>query len=140
MSGYEKYYHAMQNKVHHNYSMSIGSPEGLQRLKQYLHDHFTGSKHGGLANFQIASGGIRFATLPADSYDTGSPIITRFGSIVGHAMTIVGYDDSVKVDFNGDGKYTNDIDINGDFEVDMSDWEKGALIVVNSWGNLTETW
>lgn len=134
MSGYEKYHSAMENKVHHNYSLSVGDSEGLQKLKQYLHDRLIGSKHGGLANFQIASGGIRFATLPEDSYNAGSPIITSFGAVVGHAMTIVGYDDSVKMDFNGDGKYTNDLDINGDFEVDMSDWEKGALIVVNSWG------
>ena len=48
-------------------------------------------------------------------------------------MTIVGYDDAVKLDFNGDGQFTNDIDINGDFIVDMNDWEIGALIVVNSW-------
>jgi len=134
MSGYEKYYRAMQNKVHHNYSLSIATPEGLEVLKRYLYDHFTGSKYGGLANFQIGSGGIRFRTLPSESYNAGSPIVTSFGAIVGHAMTIVGYDDSVKVDFNGDGKFTNDIDINGDFEVDMSDWEKGALLIVNSWG------
>ena len=134
MSGYDKYYRAMQNKVQHNYSLGIATPEGLEILKRYLVDHHTGSKYGGLANFQIGSGGIRFRTLPAESYNAGSPIITGFGAVVGHAMTIVGYDDSVKVDFNGDGKFTNDIDINGDFEVDMSDWEKGALIVVNSWG------
>ncbi len=134
MSGYDNYYRAMKNKVHHNYSLSVGDPEGLQVLKQYLYDHFVGSKDGGVANFQIASGGMRFRELPGDSYNAGSTIITSFGAAVGHAMIIVGYDDSVKVDFNGDGKYTNDLDINGDFVVDMSDWEKGALIVVNSWG------
>ena len=134
MSGYDKYYRAMQNKVHHNYSLNVSTPEGLERLKRYLYDHNTGTKNGGLANFQIASGGIRFRTLSEESYNAGSPIITSFGAIVGHAMTIVGYDDSVKIDFNGDGKYTNDLDINGDFIVDMNDWEKGALLVVNSWG------
>ena len=134
MSGYDKYFRAMHNKVRHNYSLGVNTPEGLEVLKRYLHDHFNGSRHGGAANFQIGSGGIRFATLPPESYNAGSPIITGFGSVVGHAMTIVGYDDSVKVDFNGDGMFTNDIDTNGDFVVDMADWEKGALIVVNSWG------
>jgi hypothetical protein len=134
MSGYDKYYRAMHNKVGHNYSLGVNTPEGLEKLKRYLYDHFNGSKNGGVANFQIGSGGIRFASLPPESYNAGSPIITGFGAVVGHAMTIVGYDDSVKLDFNGDGKFTNDIDINGDFVVDMADWEKGALIVVNSWG------
>ena len=38
-----------------------------------------------------------------------------------HAMIIVGYDDSIEVDINGD---TN-----------ISDWERGALKVANSWGD-----
>ncbi len=134
MSGYDKYFRAMKNRVLNNYSLAIGTPEGLQRLKEYLYNHFDGSRYGGVANFQIASGGMRFRILPTESANAGSPIIVGFGSIVGHAMTIVGYDDSVKLDFNGDGLFTNDLDINGDRIVDMSDWEKGALIVVNSWG------
>ena len=134
MSGYDKYYRAMKNHVHNNYSLSVGTPEGLEKLKRYLFDHFDGSRYGGAANFQIGSGGMQFRTLPAQSSAPGSHMIVRFGDIVGHAMTIVGYDDSVKFDFNGDGRYTNDLDINGDQVVDMSDWEKGALLVVNSWG------
>jgi hypothetical protein len=35
---------------------------------------------------------------------------------------------------NGDGKITNDIDINNDGKVTLADWERGAFIVVNSWG------
>ena len=37
-------------------------------------------------------------------------------------------------DVNGDGKITNDIDTNGDGKVTLADWERGAYIVVNSWG------
>jgi len=50
-------------------------------------------------------------------------------------MTWVGYDDSVRVDINSDGKYTNNIDITYDGVVDIRDWEIGAFIVANSWGD-----
>lgn len=135
MSGYEKYDRAMQNRVIQNYSIQVGTPEGVNLLKRYLYDHFDGSAFGGLANFQIASGGMILGTLPESSADAGAPIITTFGSGVGHGMTIVGYNDSIKVDLNWDGRYTNDVDINNDRVIDLNDWEKGALIVYNSWGN-----
>ncbi len=89
MSGYEKYDRAMQNRVIQNYSIQVGTPEGVNLLKRYLYDHFDGSAFGGLANFQIASGGMILGTLPESSADAGAPIITTFGSGVGHGMTIV---------------------------------------------------
>jgi hypothetical protein len=49
----------------------------------------------------------------------------------------VGYDDKVGYDVNGDGRITNDIDRNGDGNITLADWERGAFIVVNSWG---ENW
>ena len=33
-------------------------------------------------------------------------------------MTIVGYNDSIRFDYNGDGKYTNDVDQNEDGIID----------------------
>jgi hypothetical protein len=53
----------------------------------------------------------------------------------GHGMACVGYDDQVGYDRNGDGAITNDKDITGDGKVTLADWERGAWIVVNSWGN-----
>jgi hypothetical protein len=135
MSGYDKYYRAMQNRVLENYSLPVGTPEGVNLLKRYLYDHFDGSKYGGTANFQIASGGMAIGYLPEGSIDPGAPVIHSFGTEVGHAMTIVGYNDSLKLDLNGDGRSTNDLDINGDRVVDLHDWEKGAFIVYNTWGN-----
>ncbi|MFA6128078.1 MAG: T9SS type A sorting domain-containing protein [Bacteroidales bacterium] len=134
MSGYDRYYRAMQNRVLNNWSLPIGTPEDLEVIKRYLYDHFTGSKFGGMANFQIASGGMNVGHLPRNSYDEGAAFITTFGTYVGHALTIVGYNDSIRLDRNGDGEYTNNLDINGDRVVDLNDYEKGALIVANSWG------
>ncbi|MBT3750844.1 MAG: hypothetical protein HOG34_17835 [Bacteroidetes bacterium] len=135
MSGYDKYLRAMQNKVINNYSISVSDVNGLRALKTYLFNHNDGYPFGGLANFQIGSGGMQYNQVPDDSYDAGKVIITRFGDVVGHAMTIVGYNDDVKYDYNGDGIYTNHIDLNGDGLVDLNDYEIGALIVINSWGD-----
>ncbi len=134
MSGYDKYYRAMQNRVLANWSLPVGTPEELQVLKRYLYDHFNGSKFGGMANFQVASGGMSLAPLPKNSYDEGASYITTFGAYVGHALTVVGYNDSIRLDRNDDGEYTNDIDINNDHVIDLKDFEKGALIVANTWG------
>ncbi len=42
-------------------------------------------------------------------------------------MTVVGYNDSIKYDFNEDGQYTNNIDLNDDGIIDLRDWEVGAF-------------
>lgn len=134
MSGYEKYYRAMQNRIIENYSLHVGNPEGLNVLKNFLIDRLDGQEHGGIANFQIASGGMQFRHTDENSKDPGAPVLVSFGEIVGHALTVVGYDDEIGIDNNGDGAITNDIDINGDDIVDMKDWERGALILANTWG------
>lgn len=134
MSGYDKYYRAMHNRITMNYSLPVGTPEGLQILKHYLHDHFEGSPDGGVGSIQISSD--RMDSEQWEDPQTGEswPVIYTFGNQVGHALTIAGYNDSVRVDLNGDGRFTNDIDLNEDGVVDMSDWEIGALLAVNSWG------
>lgn len=134
MSGYDLYYKSMKNRVIDNYSIHVDTPEGLEKLKNYLLDHADGSTNGGIANIQVASSGMSFRNTPEDSPDPNYPIIISFGVNVGHALTIVGYDDNIGVDWNSDGQITNDIDINGDGEVDMADWEMGALFLANTWG------
>jgi len=135
MSGYDRYYRSMFNRAFDNYSLSVATPEELLVLKRYLYDHFEGSKTGGIVSFQIASGGMQIHYLGDNSPDPGAPLITGFGTVVGHALTVVGYDDNITVDLNADGMITNDIDINNDRVVDLHDYERGALIVVNSWGD-----
>ena len=74
-------------------------------------------------------------TIPEEEYSAGDDVWIRWGpSGYGHGITCVGYDDQVGYDVNGDGKITNDIDLNDDGKVTLADWERGAYIVVNSWG------
>ncbi|MEA1878171.1 MAG: T9SS type A sorting domain-containing protein [Bacteroidota bacterium] len=134
MNGFDKYLRAMKNKVVNNYSISVSDAAGLRVLKTYLFNHNDSFRFGGLANVQIASSGWAIRLLPSDSYDSGTAVITSFGRNVGHALTIVGFNDQVQYDFNGDGLYTNDLDLNDDGEVTMADWEKGALLAVNTYG------
>lgn len=74
-------------------------------------------------------------TIPEGEHLAGDDVWIRWGpSGYGHGITCAGYDDQVGFDVNGDGKITNDIDINNDQKVTLADWERGAFIVVNSWG------
>ena len=136
MTGYDKYYNAMHNRVRGVKQLKVNNETGLLTLKHWLQNHLEGSPHGGIASF-YASSPYGYKTLPDDSPEAGKYAMTAFPAVATHAMTIVGYHDSIRYDYNGDGEYTNDIDINEDGEVDMKDWEIGGLKFVNSYG---ESW
>ena len=92
---------------------------------------------GGLLALDGRMGELKKVTreVPEGEYMAGEDVWIRWGpSGYGHGITCVGYDDKVGIDVNGDGRITNDIDINADGKVTLADWERGAFIVVNSWG------
>jgi nitrous oxidase accessory protein NosD len=138
MTGYQNYYNSMSNTMLDYYSINnIGTPDGLELLKHWFNDHNNDEATGGIAAFALRhrdwdDTGI----LPPQSYDAGKKVLISIPGTPGggHAMTFVGYNDNVKYDFNGDGQFTNTIDINSDGVVDMLDWEIGALKIANSWG------
>jgi hypothetical protein len=133
--GFPIYQTGMNNRVSEVIQIPVGTPEGLETLKQYFNDHCNGSSAGGIVNF---SAGVSYTfatgTLPAGTENAGQVVVKNWDPIVNHAMTFVGYNDSIRFDYNNDGRYTNDLDINGDSVVDMKDWEIGAVKMANSWG------
>ena len=133
MSGYDQYYSAMNNRISKVRSIYVGDEEGLLTLKHWLNDHLDGSETGGVASF-IACSPYGYHALPPESPHSGEVVMTEWCGDPVHGMTIVGYNDSIRYDYNEDGKFTNDIDLNDDGIINMKDWEVGALKFANSYG------
>jgi len=129
-TGYEIYYNAMLNRLGEAYAIEVESPDKLLTLKHWLNDHLNGSDAGGLACF-FANSPWNLRTLPEDTPEAGKNVIVTCSGPPMHSMAIVGYNDSIRYDYNGDGLYTNDEDINGDDTVTMQDWEIGGLKIVD---------
>ncbi len=108
----------------------------LGLLKHWLADHNDSAETGGLAVIDIfAYNGWVHNTM----FDYGSPeylkhYVTQWGTSGSHALTLVGYHDSVHCfDLNGDDIYAN-IDSNNNGVIELSECELGAFLAVNSWG------
>jgi hypothetical protein len=134
MSGYDKYYAAMANRALNQFTIKVNTTAGILQVRQWFNDHGTGADNGGCLVFSYNSSGTTISTIATGNPEAGKKIYTKFGTTGGHAVTIVGYNDSIRYDFNADGKYTNTVDINADNKVDIKDWEIGAMLMVNSWG------
>jgi len=132
MTGYDKYYHGMFNKVDQIFQIKLATTEGLMVLKNWLDNHLNGEDVGGLASF-YGDNPWNVTTLPAGTPEGGKHVYLAFPGIAGHANTIVGYNDSIRYDYNQDGQYTNDIDINNDGKIDLRDWEIGGLKFVDGY-------
>jgi hypothetical protein len=140
-NGYDIWREAMQYRVSGYRYSPANTLEQLNEARGWLYDRNHPSQG------QEAIGGI-FAmdgrmgektkvtvTIPEGNHAAGEELWTRWGpSGYGHGLTCVGYDDQVGYDLNGDGKITNDLDLNQDDKITLADWERGAYIVVNSWG------
>ncbi len=147
MTGYDNYYRAMRNRIDKIDSFEVFDTTSLRKMKQWLIDHGNGSPSGGIFIFTANIYGTQEDTVHSGP-ESGKTFIKFWGSdqTSGHCMAIVGYNDSVRYDFSGDGKYTNTLDIGNDAgaigtkdgKVDMADWEIGAFKAANSWG--TSEW
>lgn len=133
MNGFDKYKSGMNNRVVEVKTIPVGTPEGLETLKQYFNDYCDGSDHGGVVSF---SAGVNEtwiqSVLPVNTENEGQKVILKWHNSVNHAMTFVGYNDSIRWDLNYDGKYSN-YDNEGNL-LPMKEWEVGGLLMANSWG------
>lgn len=131
LSGYQEYYNGMFNRINEYYSIKVGTSEDLLTLKHWINDHINGSEYGGVASFN-ADCGWNAEFLPEGTPEEGKYVVAEWGAVTGHALTICGYNDSIRFDYNDDGLFTNDIDINGDDIINMKDWEIGGLKYANN--------
>lgn len=132
ISGYDKYYNGMKNRLKDVYQIKVDTQQDLEVLKEWLFNHHENSTVGGLATFYACSP-WNLRVLPDSTPEAGKYVITDWGGIPSHSMVIVGYNDSIRYDYNQDGEYTNDIDINGDNIVDLRDCEMGGLIFADGY-------
>jgi hypothetical protein len=132
MTGYDLYYNAMKNRIRQAYKIDVSTEEGMLTLKHWMNDHLNGSPHGGVANFYNGVPSASY-TLPAGTPEQGMYVVPNMSGSTSHAMTVVGYHDSICYDYNNDGQYTNHIDINGDGVVNMKDWEIGGVKIANTY-------
>ncbi|MCD4698708.1 MAG: hypothetical protein K8S16_20955, partial [Bacteroidales bacterium] len=131
MSGYDKYYHTMHNRISEVYQIQLTTEEGINTLRNWIHNHLDGSDAGGVANFYTnAPGGM--PTLPSGTPEAGKYVVTGWSS-ANHGLTICGYHDSIRWDYNNDGQYTNNIDLNNDGKITPCDWEIGGFKFANTY-------
>ena len=131
MQGYDKWLHAMNNRIVGSANFpSVNTEEGRELVKNYLWNHCGDESYacGGIVGVGVASS-LTSANIPKTQANTaagvvGMKYVKKWGTSVDHALTIVGYDDRIEFDLDGNGKY-------GEKEKD----EVGAWIIVNSWGS-----
>jgi hypothetical protein len=112
MNGYDKWYEAMFNRAHKpsHIPFTLQTAKGRKILKSWLYDHhgdpdFKGRP--GIVGIGVASanGSSHIENTDANRAAglVGLRYLTRWGEQVDHALTIVGYDDRVEFDLDGDG-------------------------------------
>ncbi len=112
-TGYEKYLNAMRNRA----SEILIYDDSIPLMKRYLYDAGDGSSAGGVLTFSGMSTGWEIDNYYDGPSETGyHSLLTSLAVDGSHAMTIVGYDDTVR--------YTDKDGV----------IHEGAFIVVNSWG------
>lgn len=131
MQGYEKWLHAMNNRISGSANFpAVNTEEGRELVKNWLWNHCGDETFscGGICGVGVASSGT-WKTIPNTATNkslgvNGMYYVQNWGSSVDHALTIVGYDDRIEFDLDGNG-------VKGEADKD----EVGAWIVVNSWGS-----
>lgn len=137
MQGYDKWYAAMKNRLLHtsNFPTSTATPEGMLAVKRWLYNHNGDESFatGGILGLGCAISGCGTATIANTKANqaagvVGMQYLTHMGTQVDHAITLVGWDDRIEFDLDGNGKY-------GEESNALNQNETGAWIFVNSWGS-----
>ena len=116
-SGFDKYANAQRYLVERIYTFPATDEAGLAAIKRYLADGGTGAAVGGIVSFSTYSGNWIVAPYDGPSLTGYGRLLTRLATEGAHALTIVGYDDTVACT-DAEGRR-----------------REGAFIVVNTWGS-----
>jgi hypothetical protein len=173
MSGYDDYYSALENKAgipgfnSGGYRIENRSDESnedaletLKTLKWYLasYPHFHEPDFGGVMSFAMVMQDLTYRNVNTEEglVSLQISIHENVSTIPTHALTVVGWDDTIAHDF--DEEYKRDFHLPGEdplppsnYEWDpnanggvggwattpkpLDEWEVGALKIVNSWGD-----
>jgi len=138
LNGYDKWNNRLYKRI-------VGEPtiikiipengDGINLVKHYLFDHNAGEPTGGVLSVGVNFWGPLPVQLPQQSAYSNQLVKISYTGQGGHQVTVVGYCDNIKYDINGDGQFTNNIDITGDGIIDLRDWEIGAFKIANSYGS-----
>ena len=136
MQGYDSWFSTMHNRIvsGNNFPFNCGTEEGRELVKNYLWNRCGDDSYasGGICGIGVAAGPFS-ANIPKTAANdaagvTGMKYITDWNETYNHAMTIVGYDDRLEFDLDGNGVIGEAMNADGDCEV-------GAWIIANSWGD-----
>ena len=136
MQGYDSWFSTMHNRIDCGCSFpyNCGTEEGRELVKNYLWNRCGDESYasGGICGIGVAAGPFEGNIPKTDANDaigvTGMKYVTDWNETYNHAMTIVGYDDRVEFDLDGNGIVGEARNADGDNEV-------GAWIICNSWGD-----
>ena len=104
----------------YGYVGSVNTDAGLAQVKQLLVNGYVLNFATYINSWQFKTIGNDPATTADDAFVGKQSAVLVNGTNGGHAMTIVGYNDDIWVDLNGDNLVTPN--------------EKGAFRIANSWG------
>lgn len=136
MTGYDKWFEAMHNRMYWPSAIpggGLNEPLSREAAKNWLWNHNGDPDFhsGGLIGIGVASA-VTQGSIPKTDANlaagvVGQAYVVKWGESVDHALTIVGYDDRIEFDLDGNGK-------SGEAQNSKGVDERGAWIIVNSWG------
>ncbi|NDV46692.1 hypothetical protein D0T49_06490 [Paludibacter sp. 221] len=123
MTGFDKWRSAMDNRLEKTSNIKMNTDEALEYVKWWIYNHHDDESfnEGGVVGGGAATSGWKTVNIPSGKYEGGKLIVTEYGPGIDHGIVFSGYDDDIEYDLNGNGKIDDD--------------ERGALILLNSWGN-----
>lgn len=136
MQGYDSWFATMHNRIlsGNSFPFNCGTEEGRELVKNYLWNRCGDDSYasGGICGIGVAAGPFE-GNIPKTEANTaagvvGMKYVTDWNETYNHAMTIVGYDDRIEFDLDGNG-------VIGEHKNSEGDNEVGAWIICNSWGD-----